>query len=888
VRRLSIAAVLVTLAWGLPVRSQSLQPFATLAGPADAPVEIEADSMTYAYDAKVLKLEGHVVARRAGGIVRAQSGLFDREHGKLSLSGGVLGVQGRQVFLADEAFVDLNAKTAEFHGGKQETATTTETVQEIQGSKLKKIIVTTTTTTEMAVLYLKEKAANPDAPKSGKNTLILHGSTVQQKEKGIYVAQHVVITPCDCVGEPDYVLQADEAVLDGDRAHLSGTKLHFPHVTVPIFPLSLPLTNRQWGLLAPSLGASPTGGFGFALPVFVPLGDSYDLTLSPGYFTGGTGKNPAAPAAVGSRDIKGPRLGLELRYAPAPGTTGSVNFDMFYDQAQHQLPHSVDPPPGGDGPAGSGRGIDGVRGVARIAHRSEGDAGIFAVQGTIATDVMVVQDAELASLDRYVDFLRTDLGAWRARGATTVGIDATLLQDVRIPDATEPDRRLFGAERRATFQRLPGLFAQVADNPVGPLTFGLETSAVAFAPFGGPDAHERATGFSPTDFGAGLAPPLPGAGSAARSQALRGDFAPRLSWSGPESLPVTLRFDAGGRADGYLELGYPERDHTRAYADLGATIGLPLERRFGSLLHRIEPMLELRGITPSLQSGGPPIGDPADAGGVNYSSAISNAQQNLQPGLQVSRIGACTIVSGTVQAATCGVPSARRAYDELDGAAPSTGAVEAVASLDQTLWTKSGHNAVRAVRLNLQQDVLFGSGGGGSRLGEGSATVSVQNQFASATTTFRYDWQLGALSTIIASGGLHDARTDEVHAGTTLLRGASSERLRAGIDELFSAATLNAVAGPLSGSWNAGGSAPLLWNLRLAYEYSKLIDTAENRIQANVPNLFHTATISYDTPCHCAAMSLAVALPFHDTKLIGGPSIRFLLDLKSLGSFATF
>jgi LPS-assembly protein len=779
----------------------------------------------------------------------------------------------------------LNAKTAEFHGGKQETATTTETVQEVQGSKLKKTIVTTTTTTEMAVLYLKEKAANPDAPKTGKNTLILHGSTVQQKEKGIYVAQHVVITPCDCVGEPDYVLQADEAILDGDRAHLSGTKLHFPHVTVPLFPLSLPLTNRQWGLLSPSLGSSGVAGFGFALPVFVPLGDSYDLTLSPGYFTGGTNKS-AAPAAVGSRDIKGPRLGLELRYAPVQGTTGSINFDMFYDQAQHQLPHAVDTPPGGDSPAGSGRGIDGVRGVARIAHRSEGDAVIFAVQGTIATDVMVVQDSEPASLDRYVDFLRTDLGAWRARGATTAGIDATLLQDVRIPDFNEPDRRLFGADRRATFQRLPALFAQVADNPLGPLTFGLETSAVTFAPFGGPDAHERSTGFSPTDFGASLAPVL-GTGSAARSQALRGDFAPRLSWSGPQSMPVELRFDAGARADGYLELGYPERDHTRAYADLGATIGLPLERRFGSLLHRIEPMLELRGITPSLQSGGPPIGDPADAGGAVYSSAIANAQQNLYPGLPVARIGACTI-NPAGQPLTCGVPSARRAYDEVDGAAPSTGAVEAVASLDQTLWTKSGKNAVRAVRLNLQQDVLLGSGGGGSRLGEGSATVSVQNSFASASTTFRYDWQLGALSTILAYGALRDARTDEVHAGTTLLRGATSERLRAGIDELFSAEAPDALAGALTGSWGAGGSAPLLWNLRLAYDFSKNIDSEQNPIPPNVANLAHLATISYDTPCHCAAVSLAVALPFHDSKLIGGPSIRFLLDLKSLGSFATF
>ena len=888
----ALIAALAILAWGSPAWPQTLQPFATMAGPTDAPVDIEADTMTYAYDAKVLKLEGHVVARRAGGIVRAQSGMFDREHGKLSLSGGVIGVQGRQVFLADEAFVDLNAKTAEFRGGKQETTTTTETIQEMQGTKLVKKIVTVTTTTDMAVLYLKEKVANQDAPKAGKNTLIIHGSTVQEKEKGKYTAQNVVITPCDCVGEPDYVLQADQAVIDGDRAHLTGTKLHFPHVTLPLFPLSLPLTNRQWGVLAPQFAFTTVGGFTFAQPVFVPLGESYDLTLTPGFFTGG--KNSAGvgdtPAALGLRNIKGPRFGVEWRYAPVQGTTGSITFDLFYDADQHQLLKPIDAPIAGEAPASSGRGIDGVRGVAHVLHRSEGEVGIFAVQGTIATDAMAVPDAApAASLDRFGDILRTDIGAWRARGATTIGMDATLMQDVRIPDANEPDRRLFGAERRATFQRLPGFFAQVAPNPVGPLTFGLEASAVQFAPFAGPDATEKSTGFSPTDQAAG---PQPfNAGDVARAPAARGDFAPRLAWAAPASLPVDLRLDLVGRADGYVEFGHLERDHSRAYADLGATLGFPLERRFGSTLHRIEPQLELRAITPSLQSGGPAIGDPADAGGAQYSSSISSAQQNLPPGIAASSGNTFTTrPSGdpTNPLLTLGVPSARRAFDEVDGAAPSTGAVEAVASLDQALWSKSGKSAVRWLRLNLQQDFLLGSGGGGTRVGEGSLTATVQAAYASATTIIRYDWALRAYSMISASGGIHDSRLDELHASTLRLRGSSSERLRAGIDELFSAANLDAVQGSLTGSVGAGGSAPLFANLRFGYDFSQFIDSAQAQIPAGVPNRTHAAALSYETSCHCAAASLGVALQYHDSKRIGPPSVRFLLDLKSLGSFAAF
>ena len=79
----------------------------------------------------------------------------------------------------------------------------------------------------------------------------------------------------------------------------------------------------------------------------------------------------------------------------------------------------------------------------------------------------------------------------------------------------------------------------------------------------------------------------------------------------------------------------------------------------------------MRAISRSLQSGGPPIGDLADAGGATYSAAPDAAQQGLAPGVGI-----------------LGVPASRRAYDEIDFAAPSTGAVETTFSLSQSLWTK--------------------------------------------------------------------------------------------------------------------------------------------------------------------------------------------------------
>ena len=566
-------AALALLVLGLPARAQT----SLFAGAPGEEVEIEADRITYAWEAQLLKLEGHVVARRGPGVLRAGSGTLDRAHGVLKLEGGVLGVEGRQVFLADAAIVDLNARSAEL--GK-------------------------------AVLYLKVLPANPDAPRAGANAVTLHGSRVRQLGAGRYLAEQVTLTPCDCAGKPDYELLADSAELEGDRAHLRGVDLRFAFGgKIPLFPLSLPLTSRQSGLLAPQPTFGGPTGVTWAQPVFFTLGPSYDLTLTPGWNTGGGSHLPNP----GLRSIKGPLLGTEFRYAPLPGTAGSVSLDLFDDLDQHDLP--------------GGRGYKGIRGVGRIGQRTESGDTVFAVQGIAASDVMAVRDRTAQSIETTFDLFTTDVGFWRARGPLTLGADATLMQDMRIA-STSIDRTLSGGSG-ATFQRLPALFAQVAPIAFGQATFSLEASAVQFTRMGRPDEQERTTGFGFTDRVAGT---LPSSGAdESRTPALRLDLAPRVTLAAARTLAVEMQLTAGGRVDGWVAEGAADRNRARAYALIGARAAAPLEHLYGSALHRIEPALEVRALSRI---------PPGRGGSLRRPHRCGRRELRLAPGRGAARPGA--------------------------------------------------------------------------------------------------------------------------------------------------------------------------------------------------------------------------------------------------------
>jgi LPS-assembly protein len=848
VRRPAVLAAFLVPLWGSAARASAEAPQAQgsdvepVAQAGD--VAMSADAVSYDWQARRWTFTGNVRAVRGDGWLRADRGTYDATKGLLTLVGGVFGVQGREVFVADEAVVDVNAHEASLRA---------------------------------ATLFLKDRTAPIPADaahaRAGKNALVLKATTVRRLDSGTIEAGSVSMTPCDCAGDPDYELRSPTVTIAGDRARLEHPSLRILGAALPLpVALSLPLTDRQSGLLFPPLAYASTTGFGPEIPVFLTLGRSYDTTLAPGFFTGsGGGGNPA----VGVRSVVGPRLGAQFRYAPVDGTAGQLDLDLVKDLRAHDS-RGTAPDPSGEPSSSPGRGFGGLRGTARLDHRTEAAGWLLAAKGTVASDAMIVSDVDPPSqLDRYLEALRMDAGAVRAIGPLSVGADTTLLQDVRIPNGGAPDRRLFGAEARSTFQRIPAAFLQLAPVRVGAVAVAVEASAARFASLAGTDPLEKATGFGPTDLGAAGAPEIAGGG---RDRVVRLDLAPRAFW-GSQGLPILLAADLGGRADAWFFDSAPDRNRRRAYASGGVRASSALERGYGSYLHSIEPAIEVRAVSPAASAGsGAPIGDPADAGGPAFQADPSAAQQAIARGLPLRSDGT----------PSPGVPAARRPYDEIDGAAPETGEALARVSVSHALWAAGarGRAPSRVARLDLSQDLVLWDGAGRSRLGEAGALLQLTFPRFGMETRVQLDWGLRAVTQLSGGTYLRDARGDELHGGLNMLRGVPAEQVRAGIDELFGAVRLAARPGELLGSAGLGASAALPLagpGLRAGYDVSHLL----GQLPADVLDWAHSFSLAYDTPCRCAGLQLSAAFYFRGTDF---KRIQFhlLLDLKSLGSFATF
>ncbi|MBT6491333.1 MAG: hypothetical protein HOK97_16295, partial [Deltaproteobacteria bacterium] len=178
-------------------------------------------------------------------------------------------------------------------------------------------------------------AANPRSPRSGRALQTVRGD-IHRVSKDRFTLKSGTFTLCDCGGDqnPSWRLGASEVdVTLKDRATLWWPKLEVNFLGLGMLPLplptpvlSLPIQKRAAGLLAPSIiflrDAYPILDF----PLFIPIGNSYDLTVSPGLRTD-WGLHRGNDVSTWSA----PRLGARVRYAPIPGLQGSVQFQWTRD-----------------------------------------------------------------------------------------------------------------------------------------------------------------------------------------------------------------------------------------------------------------------------------------------------------------------------------------------------------------------------------------------------------------------------------------------------------------------------------------------------------------------------------------------------------------------------
>ena len=557
--------MIAALLWTHLALSQA-PPYATeLATTAGERVDLTADALEYDDQAKVVTVRGHALLRTDRATVRADEIRYAREQQRATARGHVLLTLGLMAAVADEIDLDLGSLEATLQGGvfMQKADVSPEALRAAQTAEALRAL--------------------------GRTPLIVKGRRIQRLGPTHYAVDGISFTPCDCKAEePSWHIEAQRADVEvGERVTLAWPVVYV--YGVPVLPLPwayLPLGERRTGFLVPRVDSTYLTGPALQEPLFITLGQSADLTLTPGWFLG----SGSAPFGV-----RGPRLLAELRYAPSEGTAGRALLGALYDLRERRDPLHPE----------VGLGVrNGLRFEGTVQHSQELGGG-FDLRAEISavSDGYYVRDLTADVLLREAQYLRSTVVLARRGDDQYADLEVTLRQDTRtgyplFDPATGP----------ATLQRLPALRYALLDRALwGPLRFSLGAEYARDAPLFGGTGDEGADGkYDP------LVPDLDGSQGDRRFQPGeresrdRIDLRPRLS--------ATLRLGDVARITPYaawredLYLGEVSGQLAqRGYPMAGVALDTELSRTFagGSLRHVIAPSLELRSVPVVL---GAPLG----------------------------------------------------------------------------------------------------------------------------------------------------------------------------------------------------------------------------------------------------------------------------------------
>ena len=161
--------------------------------------------------------------------------------------------------------------------------------------------------------------------------MTMTASHLVRNDDGTWAIDELGFTPCECDFEkPSWHIATSRTTLDleAERASLLFPTIYVWKVPVLWFPwLSLPLSDRQTGLLVPKPNFSALNGFTLEQPVFITLGRTRQRALEEG---------------GGDADSASARQAAEEAYAQATRiaqTTGDARASGVNSDGQHSHHH---------------------------------------------------------------------------------------------------------------------------------------------------------------------------------------------------------------------------------------------------------------------------------------------------------------------------------------------------------------------------------------------------------------------------------------------------------------------------------------------------------------------------------------------------------------------
>ncbi|MBN2361604.1 MAG: LPS-assembly protein LptD [Deltaproteobacteria bacterium] len=304
-----------------------------------------------------------------------------------------------------------------------------------------------------------ERARDLDAlGHSWPGTLWLFGEAreVKRESNGALVLSDAMVTPCDCGDDPpSWKLAAAHVDVVTDH----GAWAHWPVLYVseiPVFALPvwyIPLSDRQSGLLAPRFVLRD--GFWLLQPIYVTLGESADLTLSPGIVL-----------------TRGPRAELELRWAPWVGSDGFVQLATQWDEKFMGEAGGTRESPLVSR-AADGERVYAERAALRLRHRESRGRSAAVVDLRLTTDRRVAGDFGDTLGARVEPYVRSAAQASLALDDNMlIGAHASAYQDL------QQQRLLFFPTPGTTPYRAPALFWHLLPTGIGPLVVAGDADVV--------------------------------------------------------------------------------------------------------------------------------------------------------------------------------------------------------------------------------------------------------------------------------------------------------------------------------------------------------------------------------------------------------------------------